>query len=799
MAQRDAFIALNQVLESKPAKLKRKALTPEYLIEEVLLALCCFFIGRAVLFDELAPFGAVLFSVLLYKRYGGVNAFVSAALGLFTFRFGSFAFKYLVAMLLFALFWYIAGRRRFRWTVFRAALAVTLCMALANLIFILADGLLAYELLLGLFESIISFIMAYIFSRGADVLKEQRRRRILSGEEVICISIFISLLIIGFWNIHIFGLSLRSIFTVFITLLLAYIGGAGVGASIGITAGFMLSLTSSPDPLLMANLAVCGLLAGTFKELGRVGSCIAFMLANSLMTYYINRSTFVILPFGEVAAAILFVMVFPQKWILYLKQFLDYTFVRARNQQYYVSRMQELIVGRLKEFSQVFYHLSRVFGRMTGRKTASGNEELSRLFDLIAMQVCNNCALYRSCWERDFYMTYTNMFDMLTICEARGRVEREEMPDPLARKCMDPGLLLDAINSVYSAYRQNLKWQQRINDCRQLVAEQLNGVGKVITRLAEEIDMEVGFRQELEDSVRIELDRSGIRVPDVLVLEKPGGSMEICITKEACNGRRECIKKVEPIVSKVIGKPMASINRECTQGGKRICELRFVESRKFEVTTGIARKAKEGNTACGDSYSFTPIKNGRYLLALSDGMGSGIRAQEESSAVISLTENFLEAGFDQDVTIKTINSILMLRSRDEMYATADLCIIDLVGAGAEFIKIGGVASFLYRDGRVEIIKRTGLPIGILDDVEPENISCGLKDSDIIIMMTDGVLDAFSTEDNAEKITAAFIAGLNTVNPQEIADAVLEEALKRTGNTANDDMTVLAGRVWRPVA
>jgi stage II sporulation protein E len=451
----------------------------------------------------------------------------------------------------------------------------------------------------------------------------------------------------------------------------------------------------------------------------------------------------------------------------------------------------------LNEFSQVFHHLSKIFGRISERNSAAGQEELSGLFNLVAEHVCKGCPLYRSCWERDFYNTYTNMFDMLTACEAKGYIEKSDIPPALSRRCMNSGGLVEDLNVVYTAYRSNLKWQQRINDCRQLVAEQLDGVSHVVTQLAAELDMDVRFRKSMEDAIRLELDKNGIQTKEVLVLEKSGGKVEISIMKSACKGKRECITQIEGIVSRVMGKPMSRQHRECTQAGRKDCTLHLEEARQFEVITGVSRKPKQEGLTCGDSYSFTSVKDGKYLLALSDGMGFGARAAEESSAVISLLENFLEAGFDQNITIKTINSILMLRSREEMFATADLCIMDLVGAGADFIKIGGVPSFIRRQDKVEIIRQTALPMGILEEVQLENITVPIYDEDMIIMVTDGILDAFSSMGDGEKSLANFIATLDTTNPQELSDSIMEEAMFNTDGEARDDMTVMAGRVWKP--
>ncbi len=797
MIHKDALLPLNGLLERKSAKKKASHFPIGLLIQEILTVLACFMIGRAVLFNQIAPFGMALYAVLLTKRKGGLSAFLSVSAGLISSHFGLQAVRSIMVMLLFFCAWTYIGKRSGRWSVFRTAITVMVCFLIVNIVFSFINGFILYELLVGIFESIVGFVMVYIFSRSVDVLWESKKRQILSGEELICLSIFLSLLIIGFWDIAIFDFSLRNILAVFMILLSAYLGGAGTGAAIGITTGFMMSLSSTPDPMLMGNLAICGLLAGTFKELGRLGSSIAFFLANVLMTYYINRSTYIILPFGEIAGAVLLLIILPQKPIRFLKSFLASGVLRIDDQHTYGKRVQELTVGRLNEFAQVFRHLSKVFGRISERSTSDGQKEMSKLLDKMAEYTCKGCPLYRSCWERGFYHTYINMLEMLSLCEEKGYIEEKDIPQNMKRFCLRLNNLVDDMNTVYSIWCNNLKWQQKLGDCRQLVAEQLEGVSHVVTELATELDMDVKFRTGMEDAIRLELDKNGIYAGDILVLEKPGGKTEVNIHKPACGGNRECLKKVESIVSKVLGKAMSRHHRDCTRAGNEECILRLSETRQFEIITGVARKPRQESITCGDSYSFTSVKGGKYMLALSDGMGFGARAAEESSAVISLMENFLEAGFDQNITIKTINSILMLRSREEMFATADLCVIDLVGGQAEFIKIGGVPSYIRREQRVEIIRQPALPIGILEEVRMENITVPIQDEDMLVMVTDGILDAFATMGDGERALADFIATQDTTNPQELADYIMEEALFHFDGEAKDDMTVMTGRVWKP--
>jgi stage II sporulation protein E len=67
---------------------------------------------------------------------------------------------------------------------------------------------------------------------------------------------------------------------------------------------------------------------------------------------------------------------------------------------------------------------------------------------------------------------------------------------------------------------------------------------------------------------------------------------------------------------------------------------------------------------------------------------------------------------------------------------------------------------------------------------------------MIVMVTDGILDAFAAVGDREQALAAYIATLDTTNPQELADSIREEALFHSDGEARDDMTVMAGRVWK---
>jgi serine phosphatase RsbU (regulator of sigma subunit) len=57
------------------------------------------------------------------------------------------------------------------------------------------------------------------------------------------------------------------------------------------------------------------------------------------------------------------------------------------------------------------------------------------------------------------------------------------------------------------------------------------------------------------------------------------------------------------------------------------------------------------------------------------------------------------------------------------------------------------------------------------------------------MMSDGVLQALGESDNEEKMTA-FLQNSPIISPQELANAILNNAMASSHYQAEDDMTVL---------
>ena len=211
----------------------------------------------------------------------------------------------------------------------------------------------------------------------------------------------------------------------------------------------------------------------------------------------------------------------------------------------------------------------------------------------------------------------------------------------------------------------------------------------------------------------------------------------------------------------------------------------------FDAVFGIANAVKDGSTQSGDTHSVLRIGTDRFLVALSDGMGSGKQAESVSSASLSLIESFYKAGLKSDLILRTVNRLLSINTEDS-FTALDVSVIDLKTCSADFIKYGAPYGFIINDNGIKIVEGNSLPLGIIDELKPSVANTQLEGGDMILLLTDGISDAFGS--SGEVID--FLRTVPAKNPQTLANDVLEKAVSLNGGKHNDDMTALAVRVYK---
>ena len=203
---------------------------------------------------------------------------------------------------------------------------------------------------------------------------------------------------------------------------------------------------------------------------------------------------------------------------------------------------------------------------------------------------------------------------------------------------------------------------------------------------------------------------------------------------------------------------------------------------------------KDGAVVSGDNFSFLNLENGQMVMSLSDGMGSGMEACKESETVIELIEKFLEAGFSKETAIRMMNSAMVIHGEEDVFSTIDMAAVNLYDGSAEFYKVGAAATFIKRKDGVECLLSTSLPVGVSNKMEVDGIKKQLEDGEILVMVSDGVLEYLQVP-KPEETLGGIIEALDTNNPGKLAKGILERVLLYTGGKVMDDMTVLTAGIW----
>jgi len=213
---------------------------------------------------------------------------------------------------------------------------------------------------------------------------------------------------------------------------------------------------------------------------------------------------------------------------------------------------------------------------------------------------------------------------------------------------------------------------------------------------------------------------------------------------------------------------------------------------KYQIKTGEACYAREGQVS-GDSYICKALADDRYIMILSDGMGKGEAAAAESNLAVTTLARLLEVGFDAEAAIKTVNSILLINSEEEIFSTIDMGILDLKSGKLKLFKVGAAATYIKRRDKVAAIKMAALPMGIVDGLRIDYINVRLRPGDQLIMVSDGIIDSCREDLSGQWLTDA-IASIKSKDPQTMADLIINRTVENYGLKEKDDLTVLTFRM-----
>lgn len=568
---------------------------------------------------------------------------------------------------------------------------------------------------------------------------------------------------------------------------------------------------------MVASYAIAGMLAGLFNKFGKIGVIVGFILGNVLLTYVANGNVVPIILFREILIASIALLAIPKNVGIEIEDLFGKEKLLPETTGRSLEENKETIY-KLNNISETISEMAKSYKEAAA--TIVDDEELEKQEEynknIFVNELKNSLdGLEENIIYDDIYNDEDIQKDIYKCLLEKEIIAKKDLLNIFAlhnnyivgsniddnNKSLEKDLsrIIKSINYAYRISNLNFIWKKKVDESKKNVSTQLEGVSEAISNLAEEISpRQVEKFVAEKEKIKIFLKQKEIDIKDISIKQEETGRYSVTLYTGVCenvDGTQCNIKKIAQILSKVLNSDMVLQKQECgLRLNKENCMYTYISKDKYGLQVGIAKSTKKGSPVSGDTSIQTKLDDGKYLLALSDGMGSGPEARKSSKIAIKMLERLLTSGFEKDTSIKLINSTLSANTEEDMYATLDIQILDLYSGNIEFIKNGACPTYIKRDNEVQILKSESLPTGILEDIDLEVYDKDLEDGDIIVMCSDGILDSNTEYLNKELWVKYLLEDIQTDDVQKIADIIVNEARDNDYGSEKDDMTVIVAKV-----
>ena len=661
------------------------------------------------------------------------------------------------------------------------------------------------DMLLHITLAIFSVVFYKIFVNSLVVIQDITEKNAFSVEEVIGASLLVSIAFSAFGDFSILGLSIRNILSILIVLILGWKNGVLVGATAGVTIGVTLGIIAQSEPIVVAVYAISGMIAGLLNRFGKIGVIVGFLAGNGILLYASKGTATDLVVFKEALIASLGLLAIP-KWAgINIEELVKSDNMLPEYNKRGLEQSKETI-DQLNMVSETIKDIANTY-----QEKNDTNMYLKNRQAFITELLNNLDGLEENMLYDDMTQTENKIVnELFDILLDKQEIDREDLLKTFAKfnnyivqyndekisKRMNNDIeqIVKAVNYAYKISKSNFIWEEKVKSNKKNVQAQLDGVSKAISSIAVKMEKEINQEKDFDaekNKVIKALEIKNILVNGIEINKKDERYfIDVYLQEDSKISENADFDKIQKVLEKSLNEKLMRNEvkiKKLNKQGKRI--ISFLSADKYVIQIGQATKVKNDSPISGDSLLQIRLNDGKYLVALSDGMGTGPDARKSSQIAIKMLERLLMSGFDKNTSIDLINTTIM-NANEEIFATLDIAIIDLYNGKIEFIKNGACPTYVKNKKKVQIIKSLSLPAGILNNINLTTYDKDIENQDILVMCSDGILDANIEYKNKELWVKYMLEDIESTNCQKIADLLLNEAVDNSYGIAKDDMSII---------
>lgn len=746
-------------------------------LKYVIFALIAFLVSNAKVMGGLSPFGVALTAAVPLRL--SYVSFISGVLGYIVFGSLSESLTYLAAMVfVLAVKLLLRPYKKLRENPILLSLVTGVVSAASGIVASMGLEHTAAAAAVKILEAVLAAGMTMFCALSVRAVFSGKPVHLYDRTEAASTVIVGIMTVVALCGVELFGNSLGRILSVFLILGSAYCGGISGCAVISISAAMALALYNPEYAVIGGIYVAAGFIAAVFRPIGKVGQIAAFILVNVFGLFVVKADSGAIYSLLDVLIGTTAFMLVPERMLQKVR------FPAAENAAPVdVSPGQNGISAKLDFASKTLLDLRESIGHVSRKMNEISAGDISTVYDKTADHVCRRCGLKMFCWDTA-YNDVTEAFQKAgSRLRAAGRLSRDDMPAYFAQKCCKLDDLTIDLNHNYQDFLARENANRRVSDARGVAIEQFDGIADMLCEVSRELGEIRSFDPAAQSKAQevfaqFEEEPTGISC----MIDKYGRT---CVEVYSDKPFRTNLAILTEALSDTLKCSFELPSRASVNGEEK---LSFFEKAAYRLEFYAAQQTAVGGQICGDCYEYFQDGRGFSHMILSDGMGNGSRAAVDSVMTCNLFLKLIKAGFGFESALKLLNSSLLIKSGDESLATLDVGCIDLYTGQAEFRKAGAAVSFVRKGGLVSRIGDPSLPVGILQGIDYNRSSVMLDSGDVVVMVSDGVLETGTEWVEAE------LELYGDKSPKELAEDICREAQRRRIDGHSDDITVLAARL-----
>lgn len=769
-------------------------------IQNVIIYVLTFLISTLSLKNIEVPFGLAIVAGCVGETIPVIGVFISAFLGTLVGNgfssLGNFLITSIIYFALVIIFNYKVAVDE-RNEVIKTGGKLFFSCLIIPIIRSIFGVFLIYDVFMACISAGVMYVFYKIFVNGLIILESFNEKKAFTIEELIASTIIIAVASTAFNRFNLFSLSISNIVIIFMIMVLGWKYGMMVGTVSGVSIGLAVSFVSDVSFVQIGMFAISGVLSGVLNRFGKIGVIIGFLLGNILLTYWVRGASTMIIYFREIFIASIGLLLVPNNVKIELDELFGKHKLISNTGENRLNSSNEEISNKLKTISDLFDTLTSTPNKdeysfkegllqdfLDNLEDLNENifyDEISKEENGIAKDICEKLVENDIIVDNDLIQILQNHNNYVFMRDENIRNDLQN-------------IIKIANRTLKTAQINRIKEQEK-NNAKKELSQNLKNVSEIIKEYQSLANKEdINEFENKEKEIGLLLKSRNININKCSVRKLKNNKIIVTLKFDYSNNRvreKECITNICDTLSKSIGTKMA-IQREKNDEENKEYNQVYSSEDKFVLQVGSSKVTKDGSDISGDCSLQIKLEDGKYLLAISDGMGTGKKARECSKITLKLLKQILSAGFNNEETIKLLNSKMKLINKKDMYSTLDACILDLYTGNIDILKNGASNTYIKNKKSIKKIESKNVPIGIMNDISLQEEKLAISNGDIIVMCSDGILD--TKDDITGSWIENFLKNISTNNVQKIADLILAEAIDNNFGIAQDDMTVIVSKI-----